>query len=145
MAALPTRRTRSDRFFRQRHRSGTGHTRRSFFEPLEDRRLLAAVATDKLDYRPAETARITATDFRQGESVQFQVLHNDGIPNTGNGHDPWTVTDGSAADLDGHVDGNISTSWFVDPDDSLNSSFTLTALGLSSGLSASSTFTDANP
>jgi hypothetical protein len=62
---------------------------------------------------------------------------------TQNGHFPWTVTDGSAADLDGAVNGDIRTSWYVDPDDSAFSSFTLTADGLLSGLSASTTFTDA--
>src|SRR5262245_35371225 len=120
-------------------------SRRLFLEPLERRELLATVATNLHDYRPGDTAIITATDFQVGEAVRFQVLHNDGVPNTGNGHGPWTITDGSAADLDGQVNGYIRTSWYVDPDDSLNSTFTLTALGLSSNLSASTTFTDANP
>jgi len=52
------------------------------------------------------------------------------------------VTDGGAGDLDGLVDGNVHTTWFVDPDDSLDSSFDLTAAGLTSSLSASNTFTD---
>src|SRR5262245_34943851 len=130
------------------HRSGL-HTlprfRQLLLENLERRELLALVSTNLPDYSPGDTAIITARDFQVGEAVQFQVLHNDGTPNTGNGHGPWTVTDGSAADLDGLTDGNIRTSWYVDPDDSLNSSFTLTAMGQVSGLSASSTFTDANP
>jgi tRNA A37 threonylcarbamoyltransferase TsaD len=119
--------------------------RRFFFETLEDRRLLATVLTDKLDYAPAETALITASDFERGESVKFQVLHIDGTPNTGNGHEPWTVTDGGTGDLDGKRDGNISTTWFVDPDDSLGATFELSALGLSSGLFDTHIFTDAGP
>ena len=38
-----------------------------FFETLEERSLLAAVVTDKLDYAPAETALITATDYHVGD------------------------------------------------------------------------------
>src|SRR5687768_14246779 len=65
-------------------------------ETLEDRLVLSAtVATDLADYRPGATAHVFASDFAIGEAVQFQVLHNDGTPNTGNGHLPWTVVDGS--------------------------------------------------
>ncbi len=112
-------------------------------EQLEDRRLLAVVATDLADYAPADTALISATGYQPGETVEFQVLHIDGTPNTGNGHDPWFVTDGSPEDLDGLVDGNVDTSWFVDPDDSLGATFELTASGQSSGLVATTFFTDA--
>ncbi|MCA9246453.1 MAG: VCBS repeat-containing protein [Planctomycetales bacterium] len=111
-------------------------------ETLEHRKILAVVATDLPDYAPGDTAQIYAAGFDAGETVEFQVLHNDAVPNTGNGHAPWRVTDGSAQDLDGMVDGNIHTTWYVDPDDSADSSFDLTALGLDSGLSAANTFTD---
>ncbi|MBH0197524.1 MAG: LEPR-XLL domain-containing protein, partial [Nitrospira sp.] len=127
-------------------------------EPLEPRVLLSAtpvevvtvgpaaaaavVTTDKVDYAPGETAIIVGAGFNTGETVELQVLHNDGVPNTGEGHEPWQVTDGSVSDLDGLLDGNIQTTWYVNPDDSLNSSFDLTAIGLSSGLLATATFTD---
>jgi len=101
--------------------------------------------TDKPDYAPSETAYITATGFQVGESVEFLVLHIDGKPNTGNGHTPWTVTDGGPNDNDGQADGNLETSWFVDPDDSFNSVFELTATGQSSGITASHTFKDDTP
>ena len=133
---------RADRLSLQSKRKNLKR-RQLFLERLEERSLLASVMTDKLDYAPAETALITASGFQSGESVQFQVLHNDGTPNTVNGHFPWTVTDGSAADLDGAVNGNIRSCWYVDPDDSAFSSFSITANGLLSGLSASTTFTDA--
>jgi hypothetical protein len=117
--------------------------------------LSANVCTDQPDYLPGEMAHIVATDFAIGETVQFQVLHNDGTPNTGAGHEPWQVTDGVRGDfnndgimdgdLDGVADGNILTTWYVNPDDSAGSSFDLTAQGISSGRSAVITFTDGNP
>ena len=105
----------------------------------------ATVVTDKPDYAPSETAYISAAGFQIGEAVEFLVLHIDGKPNTGNGHTPWTVTDGGPNDIDGQADGNIETSWFVDPDDSFNSVFELTAVGQSSALTASHTFKDDTP
>lgn len=113
-------------------------------EELEIRNLLAAsVWTDKNDYAPGDTAVITAADFQVGETVEFQVLHNDGVPNTGGGHEPWQVVDGGPDDLDGKADGYLLTTWYVNPDDSADSSFDLTATGLSSGKVATHTFTDA--
>jgi hypothetical protein len=120
--------------------------KRRAFEPLEERMVLSAnVITDRLDYQPGDTAQIIASGYQPGEAVQFQVLHNDGTPNTGNGHLPWTVVDGSNNDLDGKVDGNIRTTWYVDSDDSAGSSFDLTAQGQATGLSSFTTFTDGNP
>ena len=52
------------------------------------------------------------------------------------------MTDGSADDLDESVNGSIQTSWFVNPDDSVNSIFQVTATGLSSGNAGNSQFTD---
>jgi hypothetical protein len=83
-----------------------------------------------------------ASNFLTGEAVQFQVLHIDDTPNTGNGHLPWTVVDGGADDLDGVANGSIHTTWYVDPDDSADATFELTALGLSSGEMAATIFTD---
>ncbi len=122
-------------------------------ETLEERRVLAAtVTTDLPDYAPGETAHILASEFAVGETVAFQVLHTDGVPNTGGGHEPWQVTDGVMGDFDGNgtmdgdldgvADGNIHTTWYVNPDDSADSQFELTATGVTSGLSASHTFTD---
>lgn len=102
----------------------------------------ARVATDKDDYQPGETAVITATGFDEGETVVFQVLHTDDIPNTGEGHEPWQVTDGGEADLDGEIDGNVRTDWLVSEDDSLDSTFEVTASGLTSGEVATAQFTD---
>ncbi len=103
------------------------------------------VTTDKQDYPPGSTATITGENFEPGETVELQVLHNDGTPNTGGGHAPWQVTDGSVNDLDGKANGTIITTWYVNPDDSLNSSFDLTATGLNSSKLASHSFTDSDP
>ncbi len=113
--------------------------------------------TDKADYKPGETATITASGFVPGSDVTFEVDHvsgpgADGIYGTlddqivelgGKGHDAWTVKDGGKKDLDGKVNGQVVTTWFVHPDDSLGARFLLTASA--DGWVASTTFTDANP
>lgn len=102
----------------------------------------AFVQSDKSDYQPMETAIITAGGFQPGEAVEFQVLHIDGRSNTGAGHTPWQVIDGSPSDQDGVADGNLTTSWYVHEDDSLGAVFSLTASGQASGIDAQSSFTD---
>ena len=103
---------------------------------------LPSVTTDLEDYPPGATAIITGENFDSGETIELQVLHTDGIPNTGGGHDPWFVTDGGLGDLDGIVDGDFETTWYVNPDDSANSAFELTATGLTSEQIATHHFTD---
>ncbi|MDJ0647278.1 MAG: SdrD B-like domain-containing protein [Xenococcaceae cyanobacterium MO_188.B19] len=103
------------------------------------------VFTDKDDYSPGETATIFGNNFDIGETIKLQVLHTDGIPNTGSGHESWFITDGGAGDLDGVADGNFRTTWYVNPDDSLNSTFELTAIGQTSESTATHTFTDSDP
>ncbi|MDJ0593733.1 MAG: DUF4347 domain-containing protein [Pleurocapsa sp. MO_226.B13] len=53
---------------------------------------LPTVITDLDDYPPGSTAIITGENFDLGETIELQVLHTDGIPNTGGGHEPWQVT-----------------------------------------------------
>ncbi|VEP16415.1 hypothetical protein H1P_4470002 [Hyella patelloides LEGE 07179] len=104
------------------------------------------VTTDLDDYAPGSTAIISGNNFQVGETVELQILHTDGTPNTGGGHTPWLITDGGLADLDGKVDGNFQTTWYVNPDDSADSAFELTATGLNSNQAAITTFTDSgNP
>ena len=105
----------------------------------------ASVLSDKDDYAPGETAYFTAAGFEIGEAVEFHVLHIDNVPNTGGGHLPWTVVDGSSDDFDGEANGIVETSWYVNPDDSFNSTFQLTAVGLSSGIETVHGFTDDTP
>ncbi|MEK7674861.1 MAG: hypothetical protein AAB676_03370 [Verrucomicrobiota bacterium] len=100
------------------------------------------MSPDRLDYAPGTRAVIVASGFQTGETVELLVLHNDGTSNTGGGHKPWQVIDGSANDLHGQANGSVQTTWFVNPDDSFKSSFNLTASGLTSGRLAKTTFTD---
>lgn len=113
------------------------------------------VDTDKEDYQPGETAYITASDFTPGETIEFQVLHlapgADGlfgtqdditIQTSGDGHEPWRVKDGGKFDLDGKKNGSVLTTWYVNPDDSADATFNLTAKGLSSDTFATNIFTD---
>ena len=100
-----------------------------------------AVSTDKDDYAPGSTAIFTVTGLEEGGSVTFEVEHvsdagADGVLGTeddvvinlgGDGHDSWTVTDGGEGDLDGLANGTVVTSWYVNPDDSLDETFLLRA------------------
>ncbi|MEN5199805.1 DUF5801 repeats-in-toxin domain-containing protein, partial [Pseudomonas wadenswilerensis] len=99
------------------------------------------VTTDQADYAPGSTAIITASGFAAGSTVALEVEHATGPgadnlwgtpddvlnTNTGEGHEPWYVTDGGAGDLDGQVNGSVTTSWYVNPDDSAGATFLLTA------------------
>lgn len=100
-----------------------------------------SVSTDLDDYAPGSTAEITATGVAVGGTVTFEIDHvsgpgEDGVYGTaddtivelgGDGHDSWTVTDGGAGDLDGEANGTVVTSWYVNPDDSLDETFLLSA------------------
>ncbi len=107
----------------------------------------ATVTTDKQDYGPGETAIITATGFAPGETVEFDVQHINSETGEiqilgGLGHNAWQVIDGGINDLDGEENGEIVTTWYVNPDDSEDETFTLTATGLNTGEEAVHTFTD---
>src|SRR5262245_41016571 len=99
------------------------------------RGMIASVKTDKQDYLPGDTAQISGKGFLAGETVVLQVRHTDGTGEGGGGHDPWPVQ------ADG--DGGVTSTWYVNPDDSLGSEFLLTADGQTSGLHAEATFADA--
>ncbi|WP_223518168.1 DUF5801 repeats-in-toxin domain-containing protein [Pseudomonas sp. BF-R-21] len=102
---------------------------------------IPTVATNLEDYAPGSTAIITASGFATGSTVTLEVDHAIGAgadsvwgtsddvldTNTGEGHEPWSVTDGGAGDLDGQVNGSVTTSWYVNPDDSAGATFLLTA------------------
>lgn len=49
------------------------------------------------------------------------------------GHDRWMVVDGGAGDLDGEVNGSIAATWYVDPDDSADERFLVTATEVTAG------------
>ncbi|POA16737.1 hypothetical protein C1886_25645, partial [Pseudomonas sp. FW300-N1A1] len=125
------------------------------------------VTTDLSDYAPGSTAIITASGFAAGSTVALEVEHATGAgadnlwgtsddvldTNTGEGHDPWYVTDGGAGDLDGQVNGSLTTSWYVNPDDSAGATFLLSAAsagadgvsGTGDDAMATMSFTDSVP
>ncbi|WP_223541282.1 DUF5801 repeats-in-toxin domain-containing protein, partial [Pseudomonas sp. BF-RE-26] len=125
---------------------------------------IPTVTTNLNDYAPGSTAIITASGFAAGSTVTLEVDHAigagaDGVwgtsddvldTNTGAGHEPWSVTDGGAGDLDGQVNGSVTTSWYVNPDDSAGATFLLTAaaagadgvVGTGDDAVASTSFTD---
>ncbi len=92
------------------------------------------VATDQPDYPPGSTAGIIGSDFLPRETIQLQVLHADGTPSTGTDHQPWQVR------ADAH--GDFLTTWHVCEDDCLGSELRLTAVGLRSGFTADTLFSD---
>src|SRR5262245_16036961 len=109
---------------------------------LEDRLApSASLWTDKLDYAPGETAFINGSGYAIGESVRLEVTRSDGTLQ-GSPDNPWTIVDGGAGDLDGVADGNFQTTWYVEPEFATNQTLIATARGLSSGETASATFTD---
>ncbi|HND53239.1 MAG TPA: hypothetical protein PLV92_12605, partial [Pirellulaceae bacterium] len=96
---------------------------RLVFESLEERQVMsgfAMVETDKLDYPPGATAIVSGVDFDPYEKVTLQVLHISGM-NGGEGHEPWIVQ----AD----ASGAFTTTWYVNPDDSADEAFIMTAIG----------------
>lgn len=123
-----------------------------------------SVSTDLSDYSPGSTATITASGFAAGSTLAFQVQHATGAgadkvwgtpddvlaSESGEGHTPWYVTDGGAGDLDGQVNGSITTSWYVNPDDSAGATFLLSAtsagadqvFGSADDVAATASFTD---
>jgi hypothetical protein len=93
------------------------------------------VYTDKADYPPGSTALIAGSGFTANSTVTLQVTHLDNPLDTDADHFPWIVpTD---------ANGNFTSSWYVNPADSLGSSFRLTADG-AGGLHAEWDFTDGN-
>ena len=89
---------------------------------MDDTTLAPLVTTDLLDYAPGDTATITASNFIIGSTIEFQVQHvsdpgADGVYGTaddvvdtttnasGEGHDPWYITDGVWWVIDAGTDG----------------------------------------
>src|SRR4051812_32704641 len=93
-SSLSKGQTMSQRSISARSRSGRSSTSSksisqavaSWFEELEQRRMMAMVATDKPDYFFGETAQIEGSEFAPNETVQLQVVHADGTP--GSNADP---------------------------------------------------------
>jgi uncharacterized repeat protein (TIGR01451 family) len=121
------------------------------------------LSTDLADYAPGDTAYFIVSGFEEGATIEFQVLHVDdagedgeygtlddvldagydeiyGTDDDGFGpaedydsHGTFYITDGGVGDLDGIVNGEILTSWYVDPNDSLDAQFLLVAREVTAG------------
>ncbi|MDI1322583.1 MAG: HYR domain-containing protein, partial [Algoriphagus sp.] len=93
----------------------------------------ATVTTDKLDYAPGEYVTISGSGWLPGETI---VLHFD--------EEPKPATCLLSHDLTATADalGNFTNSQFLVKENHLGVKFTLTATGQSSGLIATTVFTD---
>ena len=91
----------------------------------------ASITTDKMDYSPGDTAYITGRGFQPGETVRLKI-HED--PHTPQERGFDTVAD---------AEGNIAGEYLVANNDE-NMKFIVGARGLTSGITAQTTFTDSN-
>ncbi len=80
-----------------------------------------------------------------GEDGEYGTLDDVVIDLGGEGHEPFTVVDGGEGDLDGKKNGTIVTEWYVNPDDSQDETFLLTATNVETGEVATTSFTDTLP
>src|SRR6185503_10160625 len=92
----------------------------------------ASITTDKMDYAPGETAFIRGRGFQAGEVVRVKIHE-----------DPHTPQE-RGFDVTADADGNFSGEYLVQDYD-LDMKFIAGARGLTSGATAQTTFTDANP
>ena len=92
----------------------------------------ASITTDKMDYAPGEIATISGRGFAPGEVVRVKIHE-----------DPHTPQE-RGFDATADADGNFSGEYLVMEYD-LDMKFIVGARGLSSGRTAQTTFTDANP
>jgi hypothetical protein len=95
----------------------------------------ATLTTDKPDYAPGEVALISGAGFLPGELIDLSIAIQD--PDTGEWAADWDWAQGYCSE-----DGAFVAEYLV-PDRALAKSLRATAMGLSSGLIASVTFTDA--
>ena len=91
------------------------------------------VTTDQDDYYPGQWVIITGSGWQNDVDVQLTLTHLDPLPDPLHTHDSWLVQPNDG--------GYIYYEWFVEEQE-LNTSFQLDALGLSTGLNASTFFTD---
>lgn len=91
------------------------------------------VVSDKDDYSPGETALFSTTGFVPGELLDFSVAVG--------GDDGAWVPDIAWTDIPADNSGNAEVDYVV-PDTWANKTLQLTVMGLTSGLTATTTFTD---
>jgi hypothetical protein len=92
----------------------------------------ASISTDKMDYAPGETAHIVGRGFQAGEVVRVKIHE-----------DPHTPQE-RGFDATADADGNFSGDYLVQEYD-IDMKFLVGARGVTSGATAQTTMTDANP
>ncbi|HET6852532.1 MAG TPA: kelch repeat-containing protein, partial [Pyrinomonadaceae bacterium] len=92
----------------------------------------ASISTDKMDYAPGETAHISGRGFQAGEVVRVKIHE-----------DPHTPQE-RGFDVTADANGNFTGDYLV-MDYDLDMKFIVGARGLTSGATAQTTMTDANP
>ncbi|HXF48904.1 MAG TPA: HYR domain-containing protein [Verrucomicrobiae bacterium] len=93
----------------------------------------ATVTTDKMDYHPGDTVIITGSGWQAGETVLLEIVES---PFIHPAETLFAVASGS---------GDIYNNQYIIQLHDLGQTFTLTAIGQSSGMTASTMFTDAPP
>src|SRR6185295_7486335 len=98
----------------------------------------ASVTTDHGDYSPCDVVNIHGTGYMPNEWVTVQIVHSPSSPHdAAPEHQSWTVYTNGA--------GEFYATWVVPcQGEDLGATLLLTAVGQSSGASASATFTDAS-
>ena len=94
----------------------------------------ATITTDRLDYPPDSTVIVSGTGFEPFETVQLTLVRDPVFPDN-----PRGIVFFATAD----ENGDFVNAEYKTTDDDLNTSFVLTALGLTSERTAQTTFTDA--
>ncbi|MFN3760337.1 MAG: MBG domain-containing protein, partial [Algoriphagus aquaeductus] len=94
----------------------------------------ATVKTDREDYQPGDYVKITGSGWQPGETVSFHFEEDPKPTTCVNPHDLVAIAD---------ENGNIYNDQFLIRENHLGVTFTLTAAGQSSGLVATTVFTDA--
>ena len=92
------------------------------------------IITDTSDYAPGDSVVITGTGFWPNESVAIEIV-NVYNPGYGDSDGPWYI---SANEV-----GDIETFWIV-PNEGVDQTYEVIAIGQESDITLSATFTDAN-
>jgi hypothetical protein len=90
----------------------------------------ATVTTDKTDYQPGDIVHMSGTNWQPGETVQLTLHRDNGTPD-------------EILTAPVEPDGTFQNSELLIVDSDIGVTFLLNALGLSSGYTAQTTFTDA--
>jgi hypothetical protein len=128
---FPVRRSRKHQK-RVRQLPLRNHLRMEF---LESRNLLAALTSDALDYAPGSNVLLSGSGYTPGETIDVAIVSDIGTGGS------LVIIDGGDGDGDGAADGSFTALWNVGYDN-VDATLMATALGESSGETASTTFTD---